>query len=104
VSSCIVKSRVGYFAYSLDDVVASTRALWLSNNNSDDLVGNYQLEIIYQRDITHIMTFLEIIYQGDITHIMTLLEIIYQGDITHIMTLLEILPIILTKMRVNQVK
>jgi hypothetical protein len=24
VSSCIVKSRVGHFAYSLDDVVAST--------------------------------------------------------------------------------
>ena len=24
ISSCIVKSRVGYFAYSLDDVVAST--------------------------------------------------------------------------------
>ena len=24
LSSCIVKSKVGYFAYSLDDVVAST--------------------------------------------------------------------------------
>ena len=24
ISSCIVKSRVGYFAYSLDDAVAST--------------------------------------------------------------------------------
>ena len=23
ISSCIVKSRVGYFAYSLDDVIAS---------------------------------------------------------------------------------
>jgi hypothetical protein len=52
LSSCIVKSRVGYFAYSLDDVVASTCPVTVSFSSSENImhaIRNYIFNVDHMK-------------------------------------------------------